>query len=387
MVKSANDPDGARMCCLLPYLLVSFSVIAQATDTRTMGTASQPLVGVKIYEYSKELSGLYSQWKNLGINAAFVSTSLARNLEFMKMARHHSIKVWIIFPVFYSPEELLKDPSLFALTGRGTRAEAEWVQFVCPSREEYRTRKNKELRQLVEECHPDGVSLDFIRFFVYWEKVGPRATLNPVDFACFCPICPEQWQAKSGIRIPQAKQTSNQAAQWIVDSHIREWTSWKCEVITSMVSDLAKSAKAVDSQVKVNVHLVPWRSHDFNYALKSVAGQDVSAISHYSDFVSPMCYSHMVRQKPAWVHSVVEDMARQSKVQVVPSIQVKESYIPEKLFPNHFRQALREALRPPSAGVVFWNWAALEESLEKQGIVKDVLADMRKASLGQKIAR
>jgi hypothetical protein len=339
------------------------------------------LIGVKIYEYSKDVGGLFTRWEELGINTAFVSVSLARNRQFMDLARNRGIKVWIIFPVFFNPEELSKSPSLFALTGRGMRAEAEWVQFICPSREEYRTRKPAELRQLVEEIHPDGVSLDFIRFFVYWEKVGPHDVLDPVDFTCFCPVCLKQWQAKSGIQIPEAEQTEIRAAPWIVNSHLQEWGNWKCEVITSMVANLVRSAKAADSRVKVNVHLVPWRSKDFNYALRTVAGQDVAAISQYADIVSPMCYSHMVRQKPEWVHSVVEDMVSQSRVKVVPSIQVKETYIPEKLSLDHFGSALREALRPPSAGIVFWNWAALEESAEKREIVKVLLGGKRKASL------
>jgi hypothetical protein len=371
------------------FLLMVHPASAQAlrTGTSKVDTASQLLIGVKIYEYSKDLGRLFSQWRDLGINAAFVSTSLARNSEFMNQARHHGIRVWIIFPVFFNPEELSKSPSLFAITGRGMRAEAEWVRFVCPSREEYRIRKTAELRQLVEECHPDGVSLDFIRSFVYWEKIAPHDVLNPVDFACFCPVCLEQWQAKSGIRIPEPEQSGNHASQWIVNNHLQEWTNWKCEVITSMVASLSRSARSADSRVKVNVHLVPWRSQDFNHALRTVAGQDISAISQHANVVSPMCYSHMVRQKPEWVHSVVEDMASQSRVKVVPSIQVKETYIPEKLSLSHFGSALREALRPPSAGAVFWNWAALEESPEKQGIVKAVLGGKQKVSLDQKITR
>jgi hypothetical protein len=74
---------------------------------------------------------------------------------------------------------------------------------------------------------------------------------------------------------------------------------------------------------------------------------------------------------------VVEDVERTTGAAVIPSIQVKEAYIPGPETAGEFREALIESLRPPSRGVVFWNWAALAESPEKRKVVKTVLRSLR----------
>ena len=55
---------------------------------------------------------------------------------------------------------------------------------------------------------------------------------------------------------------------------------------------------------------------------------------------------------------------------IIPSIQVKESYLKEKLSDSDFKKAVMESLKTPSGGVVFWNWEAMEGSPEKKKIVK-----------------
>jgi hypothetical protein len=62
--------------------------------------------------------------------------------------------------------------------------------------------------------------------------------------------------------------------------------------------------------------------------------------------ISPMCYWHMLKRKPPWIHEVVEDAFARAKVRIVPSIQVGNAYISDKLPVEEFREALEEALRP-----------------------------------------
>jgi hypothetical protein len=58
---------------------------------------------------------------------------------------------------------------------------------------------------------------------------------------------------------------------------------------------------------------------------------------------------------------------------VIPSVQVKEAYLKEKLTAAEFRRYLEEVRRPPSRGVIFWNWPMLAEDEEKLGMVRSVL--------------
>ncbi|MGA2532280.1 MAG: hypothetical protein ABSG19_04500 [Candidatus Aminicenantales bacterium] len=360
---------------LLALVAVGFTAMwgRQARASRGNG----PMIGAKIYEYSGSFVALFEAWRETGINTAFVSPALARNAEFRSLARKNGIATYIIFPVFFDAEELAKRPDLFAVTDKGGRAEESWVKFVCPTRRDYLTRKIEDLRTLVRETDPEGISLDFIRFFVFWEMVYPDRTPESLPNSCFDRSCLESFERETGIGIPAALAGTPEIARWILANHPREWVEWKCGVIAGAVKALAGEARKVKPGIKVNVHTVPWRSDDFGGAIRAVAGQDLARLAPLVDYISPMCYHHMVKQTPAWVHAVVEDAERASKAAVIPSIQVQEAYIPGPESPAEFQEALVAALRPPSRGVVFWNWAALAGSAEKMEAVKAVLKSRR----------
>jgi uncharacterized lipoprotein YddW (UPF0748 family) len=161
---------------------------------------------------------------------------------------------------------------------------------------------------------------------------------------------------------------------------MKEWSDWKCQTITSMVASIAQKARKVKPEIRLNIHAVPWREKDFGQAWKTVAGQDVAAIAPLVDYLSPMCYAHMVRQDPAWIHSVVGDIQRRAKARILASIQVSESDSKETVSSSLFKEYLKTALEPPSVGVVFWNWEALDQDAEKRRIVQSVAAEFLKSS-------
>jgi hypothetical protein len=71
-------------------------------------------------------------------------------------------------------------------------------------------------------------------------------------------------------------------------------------------------------------------------------------------------------------------LAEESSAPILPSIQVKEAYRPGVEFSDEeFEQHLREALKPPSRGVVFWSWEALEADPGKMEVVERVLGEVR----------
>ncbi len=331
------------------------------------------MIGVKIYEYSDSLPALFETWRSAGINTAFVSASLAARSEFMALAKKSGVATFIIFPVFFNAEELARRPDLYAVTDSGARAEEDWVKFVCPTRRDYLNEKTVELGRLIRDSDPDGISLDFVRTFVFWEMVYPKRRLDSLPKSCFDASCVEAFEKATAIALPTTLSSTRDKAGWILAHHLPEWTTWKCGVITRVVESLAREARRLKPGITVDVHTVPWRSADFGGAIRIVAGQDLSAIAHTVDFISPMCYHHMVKQTPAWIHSVVQDVNTRTGAAVIPSIQVKEAYIPGPESAAEFREALIEALKPPSRGVVFWNWAALAESPEKLAAVRDVV--------------
>ena len=332
--------------------------------------AGGPIIGVKIYEADGNLEPLFARFDELGINTLFVSEALASNEGFRTLARERRMPVFVIFPVFYDPEALKEDPRLYAITRTGERAQDDWVGFVCPTRDAYRKRKVDALRRVLAALRPDGVSLDFIRFFVYWEMVHPDRSPGSIPSTCFCPSCLAAFSAAAGVILPPTAAGPQQAAAWIESTHLSRWAEWKCGVISSMAEELSRAARTASPGVLVNVHAVPWRRNDFGGAIRSVAGQDFSALSRFADYLSPMCYTLMLRREPSWVGSVVGEMSAESSCPILPSIQVRPSYPGDlAMSAEDFEETLDAALAAPSRGVVFWSWKHLAQEPEKMRIV------------------
>jgi hypothetical protein len=352
------------------YFLFIFLLLCPACSPES----DTALIGVKIYKHSPPYEHLFDQWEQMGINTAFSSEALISDKEFMKEAREHQISTFVIFPVFYNPEALIEDSGLAAINRTGEAAAEEWVEFICPSRKDYRLKVVEHARQIVREHQPDGISIDFIRHFVYWEKVYPERDHTTLPVSCFDSHCLDHFQAETGISMPEKLRSIPEQADWILKNHEEEWTTWRCELISSMAEAIAKAAREEKPDILVNIHLVPWAKEDFNGAIRRVAGQDIRALSEFSDYLSPMTYAHMVKQPPQWVHGIVEDIFMQTGARILPSIQVGKAYLDTEFDLVEFRETLEAALQPPSAGVVVWSWDHLITEPEKADLFKDIIS-------------
>jgi|WetSurMetagenome_2_1015567.scaffolds.fasta_scaffold00485_6 hypothetical protein len=328
------------------------------------------IIGVKIYEYHGNYLTLTSRWKEMGINTCFISSGLAANDTFRLALKKDNIKAFIIFPVFQDPEAILLDSSLYAITDKGTKAKDEWVEFVCPSRKSYRNKKIAELSDLVQKLSPDGISIDFIRQFVFWEKIYPEREPETINRACFCDSCLAGFLKLQGITIPDTCLNTKQKSEWVIRNYSDSWNTYSCDLIASMVKELAEKARQPAPGLTINVHIVPWREEDFNRANIRVASQDLQKICRYVDYISPMCYSQMLKRDAGWIADVVTDMDKSAKGMVLPSIQVYPEYIDIPFTTSDFRKCLEEALKPPSLGVVFFSWPLFEKDPSRMEIVR-----------------
>jgi hypothetical protein len=157
-------------------------------------------IGVKIYEHEGDQDALFRTWADLGINSVFAGEALAGAPGFRAKAAERGVDLFVIAPVFYNPRALAEDPSLVAITAAGTPAREEWVEFVCPSNPAYRAGRVREIREAVARIRPDGLSLDFLRHFVFWEKVPVAAAPDSLPNACFCDRCVAAFAARAGPR-------------------------------------------------------------------------------------------------------------------------------------------------------------------------------------------
>ena len=337
--------SGLLIC--LYYLMSGILISCTPGDT-----GPDKVVGVKIYDYDGDFPALFSEWKELGINTVFASPALDSVAAFREEAAKHDIKRFLIIPVFFDPETLKITPGLYAITETGLPAKEEWVEFVCPNNTGYRKNKVAYIENLIKQLQPDGISIDFIRYFAFWEKIYPERSSGSLTNSCFDATCLEKFTRDTGIKIPESVRGTEPVANWIIKNYTDEWTNWKCHTITSMVQEIAVMARAVKPSIIINLHAVPWRSDDFDGAIKNITGQNFTDLTKYVDYISPMCYHHMVKREPVWIHDVTNHISQQTNSRILPSIQVGRAYLQDELTPQEFKDALNYSLQAPSAGVV-----------------------------------
>ncbi len=330
------------------------------------------IIGIKIYDYHGDYGILAGKWREMGINTAFISETLAANDTFRQALRLKDISVFIIFPVFQNPEILNKDSSMFAITSGGLKAKDDWVEFVCPSRVTYRQTKVDELSGIIHSLDPDGISIDFIRQFVFWEMIWPDRDPETIDRACYCDSCLAGFTAQIGVAIPDSFKTTAGKAGWIDKNYQEYWYKYRCRLITDMVKELSVEARAVKPDIKLNFHAVPWRDEDFDSAIIKVASQDLRSIAPYVDYISPMCYSQMLKRDAFWIAGVVADMDKYAPGKVLPSIQVYPYYIDSSFDNKDFKECVESALKLPSDGVVFFSWPLFIKDSSRMDVVRGI---------------
>ena len=135
-------------------------------------------VGVKYY--GKIDAEVIRELKETNVNVVFCNpTPQGRQL-----LRQNNIAFFLNVSVFHAPDEVAKDKTLLATDEKASAEPLDtWQKIVCPTHKEFRTTKIKQIIEEVKKLSPDGVSLDFIRFPVYWEMVKPEQTLLQIAAA------------------------------------------------------------------------------------------------------------------------------------------------------------------------------------------------------------
>ena len=331
------------------------------------------LIGVKVYTLDENYNKFVNDISEIGINTVFAGKELSKKNGFIKTLQNHGIKVFTIWPVFFNPDTLKSDSSLYAIDQYGNKADDDWVKFTCHSRKLLRKHIVNEIYSYVKKFKPNGISLDFIRHFVYWEKVYPNTNPDSLKQTCYCDSCIANFTKSQAIKFADSLK-HNEIVNLLNTKYNNAWINWRVQLITSMVEAIVKKIHLISPDIKINIHIVPWRTKDFKNAIIRIAGQDVAELSKYSDYISPMCYSFMVKQSPEWINSVVSDMHKVAPgVSLVPSIQVKEEYLKDTLTDDEFSENLTQALKKPSSGVIFYSWEALCNDKAKLAIVKKIL--------------
>jgi hypothetical protein len=255
----------------------------------------------------------------------------AANSELIKLAEEAGIKVFIIFQTFYNDDASI-DESNSALDREGNMVKDSWLSFICPNEEVYKKKRLQDIADLVSSVRPHGISMDFFRYFVYWEagREGNRPQ------TCFCSRCLEKFGQQYDI---------SGDAESILSDFPDEWTEFKCRTINEYAALIHGSVKAIDPHILLNLHMVPWKQDDYDGAIKRIAAQDIVTLSRYFDFLQPMTYSTMLEESVEWIHEMGADAASQvTGTYVIPCIQAADAG-PENL---------RTISKPPVSGYSIW---------------------------------
>ena len=311
------------------------------------------MYGVKIYSVPADISGTIKRWLELGLDTIMTGRECLKNKDFIDAVRSAGIRLSIVEPIFLAPEN--KPEQELSVDQNGQIAHEDWVRFICPSDTE---ELEKVYARIAEDAKlgPDCLTLDFIRFFQFWEMTSPDADPKSFRKTCYCEKC--------------------QAVRKTFSSE----EEWRCSVITSTVKKCVELIKNINQNIKIGIHIVPWKSEMFDGALKNINGQDLKEITKYVDFLAPMTYHHMIHQPVSYISELIKSHRNyiSDSRPVIPSVQAKEIYRTDKLSVDEIADAIRSALDGSVSGITFYHWGDIEESPDVYNVIKDAIAKDKK---------
>ena len=303
------------------------------------------MYGVKLYDPQYCTKGNLDLMEQCGFNTVFLGRG-ALSKGFTEELTRRSFFWNIVEPVFLLDED---DPSPLATLKDGSPAESSWVRFACPTDENHLRHVRERIRDDISQYDPPGVSLDFIRFFQFWEITDPASDASALPASCFCERCTRQRRA------------------------FRSITHWRQGVIDQTAALLCSDIRTQKYGTKIGIHCVPWTRDMFDGAIEEIIGQNFNVLSDIGDYITPMIYHHMMRLDSSYVRTFMDDVTGRGCKNVLPSVQVRQAYREDEMGPDEFAAALHLALEAPSMGVVLYKWEDLASDERRLDIVRKEL--------------
>ena len=370
-------------CCILATLIVAtISACKNKGQASNYSSDKEMIVAAKLFNKldAGALQERVEIAQRLGVvNQLLIFPEQVHRDGAPEVLNNSGIDLWLIAPVFYNDEnaynsanELIlpsgRNPN-WAICDDGKVAHDEdWLTMVCPNDLEYLEYRLEYIKAAMRKCNFTGVSLDFMRYFVFWEKTRPHTDTETLRNACFCDACIDDFAATENISI--AGNNTVEKATFIKERYFRQWTAYKCKKIDKTVEYILAGLREEFPDLKSNIHAVPWSNEEFNGAIRSIAGQDFALLSKRLDQISTMTYNRMLERPAQWINDIVSDIVGvvDGRVPIVPTIEGATS---DSVTDRDFEEALINAIKPPSAGVVIWQFERLTE--ERIKIVEKVL--------------
>ena len=151
------------------------------------------------------------EWaQQLGVNQLLMFPDQVLREGVADVLSNSGIELWLIAPFFYNDDN--QTPGQIADFGRTPRwgicddgepawevyspnshPSGSWLRFVCPNDQEYIDYRINSLKPALRACNFTGLSLDFMRQFIYWEGTYSYTNPNSLRNACFCEECVQKF--------------------------------------------------------------------------------------------------------------------------------------------------------------------------------------------------
>ena len=363
-------------------LAVFFVALELLCSTPHGWSQATPILGAKVYHPVRSPQELVKFAKSLGFNTLFVGDELANSMELREHCRAAALKYFLIIRTFNDPEAAKQDSSLVSIARDGKPGRRGDDAMICPSRADFRRAKLERIKAAIQRLKPDGVTLDYFRFFIYWEAVDPKT--GPGDFPAFCfdRACLRDFIESGGVKLRNATvadtlEKNRPLIDEIWREHREAWYRWRVGRIEKNAKEMTGFIRREFPGLPIVLHAVPWTRDEFGGAREKIVGQNFRLLAPYFDHVSPMAYSALTHRGPGWVEELDRKLLSEVPAEkLLPSIEVGPDgpQFPP-MPPAHYERDLKAALAS-KAGVVLYHLELLLDDLEKQGITRRVFTQV-----------
>jgi hypothetical protein len=288
---------------------------------------------VQPQEYLKMVKQLQFQW-------VVANPHILQNPAFIPSVKEKDLSLGLNFPVFCPQDFLTKHPECYGLSSKGLKTQQDWLHFACPENPDFLEYQKKDLRNWLERAEPKLVSLDFIRHFIFWEKVPLNMPPQDMNEGCYCPRCMDSLAKAFGENLRQL------SPHQLKEHHGKELAQFRKRRITQVAKELSGIIKEWDSQVPVMMKIIPWLEEEHQGARSSIAGQDLESIKDFIDIFSIMSFLHIRQESPEKMKQLAQEVRDITGKKITLTLQSRSIYGEPELDDERFVEyweSLKEA--------------------------------------------
>jgi hypothetical protein len=244
--------------------------------------------------------------------------------ELRAVLHHNGMLCYTTCQIFHDPISFERQVSLRPVNAAGDQFRPDsWYYPVCPSAPEYKARTLALLRSIIDTCLPDGITIDFIRYPFFWEKVYSRGIYMEVSedyirsYYCFCDRCIRLFFSHLNIKIPDNPEMV------IINELRNRWFEWRYQIISDIISEFVQIASDINRPLVCHVVAPPPERPDPD-APTEITGQDFKQIARERMILSPMLYEGILGN-PDWLEEVLGKMLKIPNALLLPSMGFNES--------------------------------------------------------------